>query len=48
MGSFYQTDFMKRQIYVTKSRLGIEFVKKITFQMVIDQEIKEDGLDQNY
>ena len=33
---------------VTKSRLDVEFVKKITLEMVINQQVKEEGLDQNY
>ena len=31
-----------------KFRLDVEFVKKITLEMVIDQQIKEEGHDQNY
>ena len=33
---------------VTKSRLDVEFVKKITLGMIIVQKMKEEGLDQNY
>ena len=36
------------QWYVTKNRLDVEFVKKITLQMVIGQQMKEEELDQNY
>ena len=42
-----QRDFMKRQ-YVTKSRLDVQFVKKIPLETVIGKQIKEDGNDQNY
>ena len=38
----------KGKWYVTKSRLDVEFVKKITLEMVIGQQMKEEGLDQNY
>ena len=44
--TFYQTDFMKR--YVNKSRLDEEFVNKITLEIVIDQQMKEEEHDQNY
>ena len=33
---------------VTKSRLDVEFVKTIALEMVIGQQIKEEGLDENY
>ena len=33
---------------VSKSRLDVEFVKKITLKMVIGQQMKEEKLDQNY
>ena len=33
---------------VAKSRLDVEFVKKITLETVIDQQMKEEGLDQIY
>ena len=38
----------KGKWYVNKSRLDIEFVKKITLEIVIGQKMKEEGLDQNY
>ena len=38
----------KGKWYVTKSRLDVEFVKKITLEMVIDQQMKEEGNDQKY
>ena len=40
----------KGQWSFSKSRLDVEFVKKITLEMVIDigQQMKEEGLDQNY
>ena len=33
--------------YVTKSRLDVQFVEKITLEIVIDQQMKEEGYDQN-
>ena len=51
--TFYQMDFMKRYwyvmllCYVTKSRLDVQFVKKIPLEMVIGQQMKEEGYDQN-
>ena len=33
--------------YITKSRLDVQFVKKISLQMVISQQMKEEGDDQN-
>ena len=33
--------------YVTKSRLDVQFVKKIPLEMVIGQQMKEEGYDQN-
>ena len=33
--------------YITKSRLDIQFVKKIPLEMVISQQMKEQGYDQN-
>ena len=47
-------DFMKRWWYVillhdaTKSRLDVQFVKKISLEMVIDQQMKEEGYHQDY
>ena len=38
----------KGKLYVKKSRLDVEFVKKITLEIVIGQKMKEEGLDQNY
>ena len=35
----------KGKQYVTKSRLDAEFVKKITLEMVIGQQMKEEALD---
>ena len=32
----------------TSSRLDIQFVKKIPSEMVIGQQMKEEGHDQNY
>ena len=46
-------DFMKRSWYVvllrhiTKSRLDVQFVKKIPLEMIIGQQMKEEGYDQN-
>ena len=34
--------------YVTKSRSDVQFVKKIPLEMVIGQQMKEEGYDQNY
>ena len=39
---FCQIDFIKSKLYVTKSRLDVEFVKKITLEMVIGQQIKKE------
>ena len=33
--------------YITKSRLNVQFVKKIPSEMVIDQQMKEEEYDQN-
>ena len=33
--------------YITKSRLDVQFVKKIASEMVIVQQMQEKGLDQN-
>ena len=33
--------------YITKSRLDVQFVKKIPLEMVIGQKMKEEGYDQN-
>ena len=33
--------------YITKSRLDVRFVKKIPLEIVIGQQMKEEGYDQN-
>ena len=33
--------------YIIKSRLDVQFVKKIPLEMVIGQQMKEEGHDQN-
>ena len=33
--------------YIIKSRLEVQFVKKISLEMVIGQQMKEEGYDQN-
>ena len=33
--------------YITKSRLDVQFVKKTPLKMVINQQMKEEGYDQN-
>ena len=33
--------------YITKSRLDLQFVKKILLEIVIGQRMKEEGYDQN-
>ena len=33
--------------YVTKSRLNVQLVKKILLEMVICQQMKKEGYDQN-
>ena len=33
--------------YITKSRLDVQFVKKIPLEMVIGQQMKEEGWNQN-
>ena len=33
--------------YITKSRLDVQFVKKIPLEMVIGQQMKEEECDQN-
>ena len=33
--------------YITKSRLDIQFVEKIPLEMVISQQMKEEGYDQS-
>ena len=51
--TFYQMDLIKRLwydillCYITKSRLDIQFVRKITYEIVIGQQMKEEGYDQN-
>ena len=32
--------------YITKSRLDVQFVKKILLEMVISQQMKEEGYNQ--
>ena len=32
--------------YITKSRLDVQFVKKISLEMIIGQQMKEEGYDQ--
>ena len=50
--TFYQMDFKKRWwyvpllCYITKSRPEVQFVKKIPMEIVIDQQMKEEGYDQ--
>ena len=38
----------KGKWYVTKSRLNMKFVKKITLEMVLGQQMKEERHNQNY
>ena len=45
--TFYQMDFKKRKC-VTKSRLNVQFVKKIHLEMFIGHQMKEKEHDQNY
>ena len=33
--------------YITKRTLDVQFVKKISLEMVIGQQMKEEGYDQN-
>ena len=33
--------------YITKSRSDVQFLKKIPLEMVIGQQMKEEGYDQN-
>ena len=33
--------------YITKNRLDVELVKKIPLEMVIVQQMKEEGYDEN-
>ena len=33
--------------YITKSRLDVQFVKKIPLEIVIGQQMKKEGYDQN-
>ena len=33
--------------YITKSRLDLQFVKKILLEIVIGERMKEEGYDQN-
>ena len=33
--------------YITKTRLDVQFLKKIPLEMVINQQMKEEGYDQN-
>ena len=46
--TFYQMDSMKRKLYLTKTRLDVQFVKSIHLEMIIGQQMKEEGNDQNY
>ena len=32
--------------YITKSRLDVQFVQKISLEMIIGQQMKEEGYDQ--
>ena len=47
--TFYQMDFLMifSIYYITKSRLDVQFVKKIPLGMVIGQQMEEEGYDQN-
>ena len=38
----------KYQNRLPKSALDVQFVKKIRLTMIIDQQMKEEGLHQNY
>ena len=38
----------KYQNRLPKSTLDVQFVKKIRLAMIIDQQMKEEGLHQNY
>ena len=33
--------------YISKSRLDVQFVKKIPLEMIIGQQMKEEGYDQS-
>ena len=33
--------------YITKGKLDVQFVKKIPLEMVIGQQMREEGYDQN-
>ena len=35
-------------VYIAKSRSDVQFVKKIPLEMVIDQQMKEEGHDQTH
>ena len=44
---YYVIRYVILLCYITKSRLDVQFVKKIPLEMVIDQQMKEEGYDQN-
>ena len=43
----WKGNYMLYYCYITKSRLNVQFVKKIPLEMVIGQQTKEEGYDQN-
>ena len=45
---FVNIDYNKRQRYAVKRRLDVEFVKKITLEMVIGQQMAEERHHQNH
>ena len=47
--TFYQMDFMKKANNMFgQSRLDVQFVKNISLEMAIGQQMIEEGHDQNY
>ena len=44
---YYVISYVILLCYIAKTRLDVQFVKKIPLEMVIDQQMKEEGYDQN-
>ena len=43
----HENEMICSTCYITKSTLDVQFVKKISLKMVIGQQMKEEGYDQN-
>ena len=48
MDDFLSNGIHEKVICLLKNRLYVQFVKNIPLEMVIGQQMKEEGHDQNY